>query len=417
VTAGPPATARPPAGDTLTRGSTQLNVVAILVAAAARMGGSAAFVGESAVELGGAGTNVRVLATDLAHAPWGWLQRQARIDADALHPALAEADLRTFPARFPRRLAYSPALRRAVKEEVASAEVVHVHNLWQFPQYAGYRAALDAGVPYVVSPHGALDPYLRQRGRGRKRLTTALWQGEMLRNAALIHVTTTAEERLIADVVPQVPRAVVPCGIRTAEFATLPPGSVFRRRYLGGYDGPLILFLGRITDKKGVDVLVRAFAHARRAERCRLAVVGPDDTGLRPRLRALASELGVGDDVAFIDALYGEDRLGALSAADVWALSSHTENFGIAVVEAMAGGCAVAVSHAVNISEDIAAANAGVVADATPIDFGDALVGMLSDRSGRAALGGRARAFAARYDWSAVVPGLSQMYRTAARRG
>jgi glycosyltransferase involved in cell wall biosynthesis len=377
------------------------------------MGGSATFVGESAVELGPVGATVRILATDLAHAPWGWLQRQRRLDANSLHPSLAGSDLQLFPARFPRRLAYSPTLSKALREQVPTSDVVHIHNLWQFPQYAAYKAALASGVPYVVSPHGGLDPYLRRRGRGRKRLTTQLWQGEMLSNAALIHVTTTAEERLISDVAPHVPRAVVPCGLHTDQFATLPPGDDFRRRHLGGYDGALILFLGRITEKKGVDVLIRAFVAARRARTCRLAIVGPDDTGLRPRLEVLARELGVGDDVAFVEAVYGQERLGALSAADVWALSSHTENFGIAVIEAMAAGRPVVVSPGVNLSDDIVADDAGIVAEASPAGFGEALVDVLADPERRAVLGERAQRFAARYDWKLVTPHLLDMYRRA----
>jgi glycosyltransferase involved in cell wall biosynthesis len=390
-----------------------MKVVSVLTAAAARMGGSTAFAGESAVELAPLGADVRIMATDLARAPWGWLQRQDRVATDSLHPALAGSDLRLYPARFPRRLAYSPALGRGLRDEVPGSDVVHLHNLWQFPQYAGYRAALAARVPFIVSPHGSLDPYLRRRGRGRKRLTTALWQGEMLRRASLIHVTTAAEERLIADIAPRVPRVVAPCGLHTAEFAQLPSGEGFRRRHLGGYDGPLILFLGRVTEKKGLDVLVRAFARARAAEPSRLAIVGPDDTGLRPQLTSLARDLGVGDAVAFVDAVYGEERLGALAAADVWALSSHTENFGIAVVEAMAASRAVVISPGVNLADDVAANAAGIVAEAAPAAFGEALAGVLADRGRRTALGERARAFAAGYDWSAVGPRLLAMYRTA----
>ena len=232
-------------------------MLSILVGGATRTGGPAAFVGESATELRSHGASVRILATDLALAPWGWLQRQRRVTAGELHPALASGDLRIFPARFPRRLGYSPALARALRQEVGGSDVVHIHNLWQFPQYAAYRAALAAGVPYLVSPHGALDPYLRRRGRGRKRLTMALWQDEMLRRAAAIHVTTTAEARLIADVDPDVPREVVPCGVHVARFTSPPPAEEFRRRHLDGYEGPLILFLGRITEKKGVSFVGR----------------------------------------------------------------------------------------------------------------------------------------------------------------
>jgi glycosyltransferase involved in cell wall biosynthesis len=384
------------------------------VGAAARAGGPPAFVGGAGLELPRLGAGVRILATDLALAPWGWVQRQRRIRPDELHPALAGSDLHLFRARFPRRLAFSPALSAGLKEIASDFDVVHIHNLWQFPQYAAYKESLEQQVPYVVSPHGGLDPYLRPRGRVRKRITTALWQGRMLREATLIHVTTETEKQLIADVAPEVPRAVVPCGVYLDEFARLPAPEVFRQQRLQGYDGPVILFFGRITRKKGIDVLIRAFAQVRAAQECRLVVVGPDDEGILPRLRRLVSDLNLAQDVHFLDAVYGDERLAALSSADVWALSSRTENFGIAVVEAMAAGCAVVISPGVNIAADISAASAGLVAEAAPDAFAAALLSVLTDSELRLRLRQAAPTFAARYDWSTVAPELLQMYRVAA---
>jgi glycosyltransferase involved in cell wall biosynthesis len=310
-------------------------------------------------------------------------------------------------------LAFSPALYRAACELAASSDLVHLHSLWHFPQYAGYRAASRARTPYIVSPHGALDPYLRRRGRVRKGLSTWLYQERLLREASLIHVTTDAEADLIADVATEVPRSIVPCGLYVQEFRELPAREVFRRRYLHGYGGPVILFLGRITYKKGVERLLRAFAHVRRQGECRLVVVGPDDEGLRPGLERLALELKVAQDVHFLGPLYGEERRAALATADVWALCSYTENFGIAVIEAMAAGCAVCISPGVNVSADVTGAEAGVVAGLEPEEFGAALAQLLADDARRLRLGSAARRFADRYDWSAVTPRLLDMYRRA----
>jgi glycosyltransferase involved in cell wall biosynthesis len=297
---------------------------------------------------------------------------------------------------------------------VTGYDVIHIHNLWQFPQYAAYKAALDHGIPYVISPHGGLDPYLRQRGRTRKRISTALWQGEMLNRAALIHVTTQAEKQLIADVAPHVERAVVPCGLYVAEFASPPGRETFRRERLGGYDGPVVMFIGRITQKKGIDVLIRAFARVRRTIACRLVIIGPDDEGLLPKLRRNAANEGVVQDVDFLEPVYGEERLRALASADLWALTSHTENFGIAVVEAMAAGCAVVTTPGVNLAADIAAHGAGVIAPAAPEPFSEALLELLNDPVRRSHLQQKARAFATRYDWEVVAPRLFDMYQTAA---
>jgi glycosyltransferase involved in cell wall biosynthesis len=395
-------------------GSQRMKVLAVLVGAAARTGGPPAFVGQSALELARAGGEMLVLSTDLALAPTGWIQRQRRISHDERHASLRQANVRLFPARFPRRLAFSPALARAARQLAPTCDVVHLHNLWQYPQYAGYQAARRAGAPYIVSPHGGLDPYLRRHGRVRKRLSTLLYQEQLLRRAALIHVTTKAEADLIADVAPDVPRAVVPCGLYVEEFSDEPGPDEFRRAHLQDYDGPIVLFLGRLTYKKGLGPLLQAFAHARRQGECRLVVVGPDDEGIQPGLERLAAQLGVAQDVHFVGPLYGRDRHAALASADVWALSSYTENFGIAVIEAMAAGCTVCISPGVNIAPEVAAAEAGVVAELGPESFGGALAELLADDARRRRLGQAARRFAARYDWSVVAPRLIEMYRQAA---
>jgi glycosyltransferase involved in cell wall biosynthesis len=374
-------------------------------------------VGGSALELAKLGHTMRVISTDLALAPAGAFQRQRRMQDTEVHPSLRGTDGGVFPARFPSRLAFSPSLDRTARRMVPEADVVHIHNLWQYPQYAAYRAAVKAGVPYIVSPHGGLDPYLREHGRARKSLTTRLWQGDMFDRAALIHVTTAAERQHVADIAPHVPRAVVPCGIYVHEFEDLPPREVFRRRWLDGYQGDVVLFLGRLTYKKGLDVLLRAFAEVRREHECRLAVVGPDDENMTPGLRRLAAEIGVAADAMFTGPLYGEDRLAALAGADVWALSSHAENFGIAVIEAMAAGRPVVISPAVNLADEVAAAGAGIVVGLEPEVFAHGLLEVLTDESQRAQLAAAGRAFAAGYDWSVLGPRLVEMYREAIGRG
>src|SRR5262245_47411314 len=393
-----------------------MRILNVVVGAATRTGGAIAFAGEAAVATSRAGGEARVFATDLALAPWGWLQRQRPVRPNELHPSLAHADFELFPTRFPRRLARSPSMARALRTEVPNCDVVHIHNLWQLPQYEAFRAARDAGVPYIVSPHGSLDPYLRRRGRFRKSVASALWHQEMLEGAALIHVTTGSEMRLISDIAPSVPRAIVPCAINTVDFDALPPPHEFRERHLAGYSGPLVVFLGRVTEKKGVDVLIKSFAQVLERQPARLAVIGPDDGGQRPSLERLAENLGIGSQVDFVGGLYGRDRLAALSAADVWALSSHAENFGIAVVEAMAAGCPVALSREVNLAEEVADANAGLVADAEPRAFAAGLLKLLGDPELRRKLSRAGREFAARYDWSEVTPRLMDMYRLAMGR-
>jgi glycosyltransferase involved in cell wall biosynthesis len=316
-----------------------------------------------------------------------------------------------FRVRPPQRLAFSPAFDRALAREVSLYDVVHIHSLFLFPQFSGSRRAVRARRPYVVSPRGALDPWLRRRGRLRKVVTDISWQRRMLEHAAVLHLTSAEEARLLADVAPAVPRVVVPNGIAWARYQTLPDPEAFRREHLDGHEGPIILNIGRLSYKKGLDILIRAFTLvSREVPEARLVIAGPDDEELTSRLAAVAATEGVSTYVKFVGMLTGQDKLGALAAADVWALPSYAENFGVAVVEALAAGLPVVVSPAVNIAPEIAAAGAGSVCPQEPEPLAVELLRLLCDPAERTRLGDRAREFARQFDWAGVAPQLKAMY-------
>ncbi len=386
-----------------------MRVLHVIPSLASRTGGPAASVVESSLAMQRCGVDVTIFATDMAEAASAAAHGRATL-AD-LPAGARELDVRLFAARSPYRLAFSPEMYRALREEAHAYDVVHIHSLFLFPQFAAYRAALSAGVPYIVSPRGALDPHLRKRARFAKAATNHLWQRSMLEHAAALHVTSDEEARLTADIAPRVRRHIVSNGIRWDDYQNLPSGQAFRKRYVGGSADPIVLYLGRLSHKKGIDILIRAFALVQRAApAARLAIVGPDDEGLTPAFIAQASREGVGDRVVFTGMLRGDDKLEALAATDVWALPSHSENFGVAVVEALAAGRATVISPAVNIAPEIAAAGAGVVASLNAQAFAAEITALLRDPAKREALGVRAREFARRYDWSLVGPQLAAMY-------
>ena len=393
-----------------------MRVAHVIPGLATRTGGPAESVIQSALAVRDHGVETTVFTTDLAgpaSAPG-----DGPVSADELPAGTAELDVRLCPIRPPARLAFSPGLFRALGARLGDYDVVHIHSLFLFPQLAAYLHARRARVPYVVSPCGALDPYLRSRNRLLKRAVDALWQRRMLERAKALHYKTAEEARLVADLGLSPPAVIAPNGIRWSEFATLPPRREFRARHLGDGDAPVVMTLGRLSHKKGLDRLIEAFALVRRSvPDCRLVIAGPDDEGLTPALAALARRVGVGDAIVFTGMLHGRDKLAALSGADVWVLPSHTENFGLAVVEALAAGRATVISPAVNVAPDVAAARAGVVSPPEPEAFAAEIASLLHDDVRRAAVGARAREFARRYDWGAVAPRWVEMYAQAAGPG
>jgi glycosyltransferase involved in cell wall biosynthesis len=395
-----------------------MRIVQVTPSVASRYGGPAVSVVESSLALRDLGAEVIVVAPDVAE-PVSSRTRRPLTAAD-MAPGAEELDIRLYPLQWPQRLAFSRPLYRGIAEAIASADVVHVHSLFLFPHFAAWRQARRQGRPWIVAPCGALDPYLRQRSRAVKFATDVLWQRRMLDGAAAIHYKTEGERLLTEDLALAAPPAVVANGIRVDRFRALPPGAPFRERFVGGHAGPLIVNIGRLSHKKGLDILIRALAAvAQRVPDVRLAIVGPDDEGLKPRLMEIALAAGVANRIVFTGMLTGDDKLAALAAADVWALPSHTENFGVAVAEALAAGCACVVSPMVNIAPEAAAAGAVLMPRLEPGAFAADIVTLLEDPAARERLGAAARAYARRYDWAVIAPQLLDMYEAAvaAQRG
>ena len=209
--------------------------------------------------------------------------------ADGCDIAPDDDGVRCFPrdwARIPvvRDLRCSSGLARALHELAPKADVIHDHGLWLMPNVDAGRAALLARKPFIVAPRGMLAPAALAFSRLKKRVVWALLQGEVVRRAACIHATSEQEHDEIRDFGLKNPVAIVPNGIDLPE-----PESTFDSAATAGR---IVLSLGRIHPKKGLDRLVRAWAKVEAAHPdWRLRIVGPDELGHAGELVALAAEL------------------------------------------------------------------------------------------------------------------------------
>ncbi len=174
---------------------------------------------------------------------------------------------------------------------------------------------------------------------------------------------------------------------------------------------PFVLFLGRISWKKGPDRLLHAFARTRGRT---LAIVGPDDERLTPRLRALARDLGIAQRVRFLPrAVFGVDKAHLYRAAHVFVLPSLSENFGNTVLEAMQSGRPVIVTPEVGAAEIVHAAGGGIIADGEPASFGAAIDRLLADPALAAAMGAAGRSYVrANLSWTGVAAEMEALYES-----
>jgi glycosyltransferase involved in cell wall biosynthesis len=386
-----------------------MRVLHVIPGLSARQGGPPAALTASCVALQQRGVETAIFTTDLAGPASS--ARVDRLVATDLPRGAENVDVRIFSARRPLRFAYAPGLYEALRREAHLYDLMHVHGLYLYPTLAAFRAARKQALPYVVSPRGTLDPALRHRSRRLKAINDLLWQRRMLDEAAVLHYTTSEEAALAGDLRFRAPAAIVPNGFDCSEFQLPGDAAGFRDRHLEGFRGQIVLSLGRISHKKGIDILIRALpAIAERLPDVRLVIAGPDDEGLMSQLCALASAEGVQHLVVFTGMLRENERLAAFAAASAWALPSKTENFGNVVVEAMAAGVPVVISPEVNLASEIAPARAGLVRERIPERFAEAITSLLEDDDLRSELVARGRAFASRFDFGEVGPLLIDMY-------
>jgi len=329
--------------------------------------------------------------------------------------AAAGVQIEEFPVVFA-PLLLSPAAGRWLAGSLNGFDIVHIHGLYRFlPTYAAWQARRQS-VPYVIMPHGALDPYLYARssaGRLRfKRLYERWFDLPNLHAAGAIHYTAEEERERAAFLKLRAPSFVVPNGLDWAQYATLPARGPLRARW-GLSDAPLVLFLGRLHFKKGLDLLIPAFdALRQRVPGVQLVIAGPENDEYGQRVRGWVRERGLDAAVHFVGSLHGADVLQAYVDADVFALPSYTENFGMTVIEALACSLPVVISDQVNIHAEVSGAGAGLV---TACDAGEvtaALELLLRDADRRRAMGAAGRRLVqARFTWPAIVAQLTAEYQ------
>ncbi|MBI4446464.1 MAG: glycosyltransferase [Acidobacteria bacterium] len=348
------------------------------------------------------------------------LRGSTRLDVVTNQPTFTDGyEVWYFPVDWPSRWRCSWPLARRLAKTVRDFDVVHIHTLYAFTSQVAAFFSRRAGVPYLIRFHGTLDPFLRRKSRAKKWLYDALWQKSDIDRAAAIHYTAQDEMELAAPLGFKASGIVVPLGLDLDSYRICPERGEFRSKHLHNWKGPVVLYLGRINFKKGLEVLIDAFAAlcAGRRDTC-LAIVGhPDPDGYADSIRRRAAASGAADRIFFTGPLFGREKLEALADADIWALPSHTENFGVAVVEAMAMGLPVIVSHNVAIHHEISRSGAGLVVSCDPADVKSALEKLLENPSQRGVMGANGRALVReKYSLQQVGKSLEQAYLNIVQR-
>jgi glycosyltransferase involved in cell wall biosynthesis len=372
-----------------------------------------------AVRYGGPIRSVHGLSTALVraghdvHVFTTTLDGDGEVDVRPDFPVYLDGvQVRYFPVPVARRLCWSPSMGARLRRDIGNYDVVHLHSPFLWPTWAAARAAAKAQVPYLFAPRGMLvGDLIRRKSQLAKRTWIKLVERRTLREAAAVHVTAELEAEELRLLGLELPELVcIPNGVDTpTTHLPLCPGLAER---IGAQ--PYALFLSRISWKKGLDRLLRAW---KSVPDLLLVIAGNDEEDYEQSLRTLAQEEGVAARILFVGPVTDEHKWALYAGAQFFVLPSYSENFGNVVVEAMAMSCPVIVSPEVGAAALVESSGAGLVVDCEPATLADAARKLCSNPALRELMGERgAKLVAERLSWTAVAADTERAYRRAIRR-
>jgi glycosyltransferase involved in cell wall biosynthesis len=267
--------------------------------------------------------------------------------------------------------------------EAQERTVVHLHGMWEPLLASAARSARAAGVAYVCSIHGMLDPWSVSQRRLKKTIYFGLVEKRRLASAAGLHFTAQAEAAKAASWLPAGPaRLVIPVIMDLEPFRMLPERSAAEGLFPAIPAGaPWVLFLSRIHEKKGLDLLIDAVARLEDRS-AQLVIAGAGDPDYEKLLRGRAKEAGLERRAHFVGLVRGATKVALLRRADVLAIPTSQENFGIVFPEALACETPVLLTKDVDIHGELLRANAATLIRRDPVDIAEKIAASLGDPAG-----------------------------------
>lgn len=307
---------------------------------------------------------------------------------------------------------FSWPLARWLARHIREFDVVHIHALFSFAALPAAFFARRQGVPYIVRPLGTLNEWgMKNRRPWLKRISFRFVESRILRNATLIHYTSE-QERAEANKLPLPPSLseIIPNALSNDSPAYI--SGHFRAQHPELQGRRIVLFLSRLDTKKGLDLLLPAFAKVRQQlPDAVLVLAGDGERNFVNRLKTQADSLGINAALFWAGFLSGASKWSALADADIFVLPSHSENFGIAVLEAMAVGTPVVVSDQVALHREILHAKAGLVAVRNTDSLAATILQLLNDPASAWLMGLNGKYLAERdYSADAVTRKLVHVY-------
>ncbi|NEO79663.1 glycosyltransferase [Moorena sp. SIO4G3] len=308
---------------------------------------------------------------------------------------------------------FSAALTRWLWQHIRDYDIIHTHYLFSYPSTCAGLIARRQGIPYIVRTIGQLTPWALAQSRLKKQLYTSLIERHNLNRAAAIHCTSAGEAEDVGNFRIQTPTITLPLGVN--QPVNLPEAKQkLRHIYNIPAQSPIILFLSRLHYKKRPDLLIQALNKlATQNLDFHLIFAGSGESDYENQLKNLVASSGLTSRTTFTGFITGIDKELVLQGSNMFVLPTFSENFGIAIVEAMAAGLPVIITPGVQIAPEIAQAKAGLVVEGEVDALSNAIAQLLASPDLRNQLGENGKQLvSSRYSWSAIAQNLASVYAT-----
>ncbi len=319
--------------------------------------------------------------------------------------------------RVPSRSRFSNILlprqfERVVTDLGTGAQIVHCHGIWSAANNCAATIAAKLRKPYLITLNGMLAARAMKRSSWKKRLALLLYARRNFARAACLNAATESELKEARRLALPTPIAVIPNGVDPDRYASLPNREVAWERWSDLRDKKLILFMARLHPIKGLPNLIEAWGRlAGDFGDWHLVIAGPDELGLRAELERSVRDSGISERTTFTGPAFDEDKMALLGAASVFCMPSYSEGFSMAILEAVACGLPVLITHGCSF-DDVTEVNAGLVVAPNADSLTEGLRSLLTrDEDELTEMGKRGRELIERrYSWNAIAAQMLSVY-------
>ncbi len=310
-----------------------------------------------------------------------------------------------------REFGYSASFKTWLRAHIHDYDLIHIHAIFSYCSSIAMLIARKNKVPYVVRPIGQLEDWSLAQSALKKNAYLVLLERANIERASAVHFTAQSERDQALRRFSVINPAVIPLGINPAKPIPNAKALAFEHWQVNP-NTPCLAFLSRLHPKKGLEFLLHALAYVKEKQ-WQLIIAGSGDEDYIETLKDLCSALEITEQVRFVGFIDGDVKNILLQRADLFCLTSYSENFGIAVLEALASGTAALVSRDVALARKIEEHALGFICDLTVDDISAKLALALGDVKQTRHMGNTARDFVAEhYQWSGVAGRLSELYAT-----